>query len=76
MPMVLTEGGYDSFERLAIDIYGPIVRPGQNPNYPKYVLTAICLLTKYSFAIPLTKIDARTIASTLVEKIFCLTGAP
>lgn len=76
MPMVLTEGGTDSFERIAIDIYGPIVRPGQNPTHPKFVMTAICLLTKYSFAIPLTRIDAKTIASTLVEKIFCLVGTP
>ena len=76
MPMVLTDGGNDAFERLAIDIYGPISRPNEKPNSQKYVLTAISMLTKYSFAIPMAKITSEAIAIALVEKIFCQVGCP
>ena len=62
----------EPFEFLAFDIIGPFERSRQ--GY-KYVLTAMCLASKYPEAIPLKDIRAETVAEGMLE-IFSRTGIP
>ena len=60
------------FSRLAFDLVGPLPRSKQGF---KYLLTCICLGSKYPDAIPLKRVDAKTVAEAMVE-IFSRTGIP
>ena len=65
---ILTE----PFEKLATDIVGPFPRSSQ--GY-KYLLTTICLASKYPDVVPLKDMSAVSVAEALVE-IFSRTGLP
>ena len=60
------------FEVLAFDLFGPF--PRSTHGY-KYVLTAMCLASKYPEAIPLKDIRAETVAENMME-IFSRLGMP
>ena len=60
------------FEVLVFYIVGPF--PRLTHSY-KYVLTAMCLASKYPEAIPLKDIRAKTVAENMME-IFCRLGVP
>ena len=62
----------EPFHVLAFDIVGPFERSRQ--GY-KYVLTALCLVSKYPEAIPLKDIRAETVAEGMLE-IFSRTRIP
>lgn len=64
--MVITSTSHQSFERLALDIYGsfPITEEGN-----RFVLTMQDDLTKYSYAIPLPNHEATTVADGLINFI-------
>ena len=65
---VLTE----PFEKLAFDLVGPFPR---SVDGFKYVLTGICLATRYPEAIPLKDIRAETVAEGMVE-VFSRSSIP
>ena len=65
---VLTE----PFEVMAVDLVGPL--PVGKGGY-RYLLTAICMASRWPEAIPLRKMTARAVAAGLVE-IFSRTGIP
>ena len=63
----------DPFQRIAIDIVGPVV-PSSSSGY-KYILTIVDVATRYPEAIPLKKIDTVTVAEALFS-VFCRMGCP
>ena len=65
---ILTE----PFEKMATDIVGPFPRSFRGF---KYVLTTICLASKYPDVIPLRDMSAASVAEGLVE-VFSRTGLP
>ena len=60
------------FSKLAFDLVGPL--PRTKSGY-KYLLTSICLASKYPDAIPLKRVDVESVAEGLCE-IFSRTGIP
>ena len=62
----------EPFEVLAVDIVGPM--PKGRGGY-RYLLTAICMATRWPEAIPLKSITAKAVAVGLFE-IFSRTGIP
>ena len=60
------------YTRMACDIVGPL--PRTQAGF-RYILTAMCLGTRYPFAIPLKRVDAQTVAEALME-VFSNTGIP
>ena len=60
------------FKKLALDIVGPIHRTVR--GY-KYLLTCICLATRYVEAVPLETVDAEAVCEALLE-ILSRTGIP
>ena len=59
-------------EIMAFDLVGPFPR---SKDGFKYVLTGICLHSKFPEGIPLKDVKAETVAEGLVD-IFCRTGVP
>ena len=62
----------EPFEAVAIDLVGPF--PRAKSGY-KYLLTMICLASRYPEALPLKTITAEDVAEGLVE-LFCRHGLP
>lgn len=60
------------FSRLAFDLVGPLPRTKQGH---RYLLTCICLGSKYPDAVPLKRVDAQSVAEGMCE-IFSRTGIP
>ena len=52
------------FERIAVDLVGPIFSPTERGN--KYILTMMDYATRYPEAVPLKDILAETLAEALV----------
>ena len=61
------------FKRVAMDLIGPIVPCSERKH--RYILTVVCLATKYPEAVALKNIDAITVAEALVE-IYSRIGIP
>jgi len=57
-------------EKIAVDLQGPF--PASNGS--KYILTAICLFSKYAVCVPLRNKEATTVAKALVEHLFLKYG--
>lgn len=72
-PMVLTDTPGSAFDKISMDIMGPIPTSREGNSY---ILTVQDLLTKYSVAIPLEKARAIDVANALVDHFICLYGAP
>lgn len=72
-PLVITTTSSKAFERVALDIVGPLTK---SRNDYMYILTLQDDLTKFSAAYPLKTTDAATIAKTFVEKFVCYFGIP
>lgn len=68
MPLIDTP-----FERVAVDIIGPIT-PASAKGH-RYILTLVDFATRYPDAVPLTAIDSATVAEGLVE-MFSRIGFP
>ena len=60
------------YTRMACDMVGPLPR---TQSGFRYILTAMCLGTQYPFAIPLKRVDAKTVAEALID-VFSNTGIP
>lgn len=72
-PMIITDTPTDSFQKISIDIYGPlpITRAGH-----KNILTIQDNLTKYSVSIPLDETTSKDVATALATKYIYIYGAP
>ena len=62
----------EPFEKVAFDLVGPLPRTCSGF---KYILTMMCLFTKYPEAIPLKRVDTETVLDAMVE-IFSRHGLP
>ena len=60
------------YQRLACDLVGPLPR---TKSGFRYLLTVICVGTRYPYAIPLSRVDAVTVAEGLTD-ILSITGLP
>lgn len=74
MPMVITTTSSRPFERVALDIVGPLNPITLNNN--SCILTLQDDLTKYSVAVPLPNQEADTVARAFVNNFICIYGAP
>lgn len=72
-PMSVTTTPNTGFERVSLDIVGPL--DVDNYNY-KYILTLQCHLTKFVEAYPLTNKDSESISRTFVNKFILRYGIP
>jgi hypothetical protein len=72
-PMTLTTTANSSFQRISLDIMGPL--EVDYANY-KYILTLQCDLTKFVEAYPLERKDAESVARTFVENFILRYGVP
>lgn len=73
MPMRITDTPIRTFEKVQIDLVGPLpITESGN----QYMLTWQDNLSKYSGAIPLLKIDSPHIAAALAENLICVFGCP
>ena len=72
-PMVLTDTPGDSFNKVSLDIVGPLplTKDGN-----KYILTMQDLLTKFCVAVPLAEVNSRTIAEAFLVRLVYVFGAP
>lgn len=72
-PMIITTTASRPFERISLDIVGPLpISDKQN----SYILTTQDDLTKFSAAFPLRTHDANSVAKALVEGFICQHGIP
>ena len=62
----------EPFEALAFDIVGPMPK---GKGGCRFLLTAICMASKWPEAIPLRSITAKAVAEGMIE-IFARTGIP
>jgi len=72
-PMVITDTPETAFEKVSMDIMGPLPT---TKNESKYILTIQDLLTKYSLAIPLESATAVHVADAFINEFICTFGAP
>lgn len=72
-PLVLTDTPGRAFDKIALDLMGPLPMTSKQS---RYILTIQDLLTKYSFAIPLTSATAAETADALIFHWICKFGAP
>ena len=72
VPMVERKVYSEPFEVMGVDIVGPF--PVGKGGY-RYLLTAICMATRWPEAIPLKTVTARAVATALLE-VFSRTGIP
>lgn len=72
-PMVITDTPGTAFDKVAMDIVGPLPI---TKNGNQYILTIQDLLTKYSIGIPLKGITSIEIADAFTKRFICTFGAP
>lgn len=73
MPMKITTTSSKPFEKMFLDIVGPLC---SSYNNNKYILTIQDDLTKFSMAIPIPDMEAKTVAENFVTRIICTYGTP
>ena len=71
--MVITDTPGTIFEKVALDIVGPL--PATKSGN-EYILTMQDQLSKFCLAVPLTNALATTIADAFIKKLNCVFGAP
>lgn len=72
-PMVITNTPGSAFDKLSLDIMGPLPITDHNNQY---ILTMQDLLTKYSVAVPLQEATSITIADAFTKEFICIYGTP
>lgn len=72
-PIVISTIPTASFANIAIDHVGRLITSTFGNSY---ILTIMCVLTKYAIAIPVPDLSADTTARNLVEKVFLIYGYP
>ena len=71
-PMVITDTPTTAFEKISMDIVGPLP---ETKSGNLYILTIQDNFTKYSLAIPLPNHQAGTIADAFVKNFICIFGS-
>jgi len=72
-PMVITDTPGMAFDKVSLDIMGPL--PITENNH-QYILTMQDLLTKYSVASPLQEATSLTIADAFTKEFICIVTLP
>ena len=72
VPMVETPIISTPYQRLACDLVGPLTR---TKSGHRYVLTVICVGSRFPYAVPLKRVDAESVAEGLTE-VISHTGIP
>ena len=72
-PMVITDTPGTVFDKLALDVVGPLPK---TKNGHEYILTMQDQLSKYCIAVPLKDTLATTIADSFVKRFICTFGTP
>lgn len=72
-PMLITDTPGTVFEKIAMDIVGPLPK---TVNNKEYILTIQDQLSKFSLAIPLENMRAETVADNFIKRFICTYGAP
>ncbi|XP_043604719.1 uncharacterized protein LOC122577454 [Bombus pyrosoma] len=72
-PMVLTDTPGRAFDKISMDIVGPLPKT-QREN--EYILTIQDLLTKYSLGIPIKGTSSAEIADVFIKQFICRFGSP
>lgn len=72
-PMIITDTSEQSFQKIALDIVGPLTLTEQGN---KYILTIQDNLTKYTQAYPIPNQESQTIAKTFVNEFICKFALP
>ena len=72
-PMVLTDTPGKAFDKISMDIVGPLPKTLKGNEY---ILTIQDLLTKYSIGIPMEGISSAEIADVFVKRFICRFGLP
>ena len=70
-PMKRYNVGYP-LERIALDLMGPL--PSTNHLKHRYILPVCDYFTKWLVAVPLVTIDAKTVASKLIDRFISVLG--
>lgn len=73
-PMEITTIASEPFQKIYIDMVGPINPKGRNGD--SYIMTCNCSLTKFVIAVPIKDITAITTAHNLVHHVFLKYGLP
>lgn len=72
-PMLITDTPFFSFEKISMDIVGPLPETSKGNSY---ILTIQDHLTKFSLAIALKSITSVQVADALLKYFICIFGAP
>lgn len=72
-PMLITDTPYSAFEKVSMDIVGPLPTTSQQNSY---ILIIQDHLTKFSLAIPLKSSTAVSVADAFLDFVICTFGAP
>lgn len=72
-PMTLTDTPGQAFDKVSLDIVGPL---HTTPSGFSYILTMQDLLTKFSIAVPLRTTSAIETADAFIKSLICRFGAP
>ena len=72
-PMVITDTPGTVFDKVALDVVGPLPK---TKNGCEYILTMQDQLSKFCVAVPLKDTLATTIADVFVKRFICVFGAP
>lgn len=72
-PMVLTDTGHSSFDRIYLDLVGPLVKDNDSNAY---ILTLQCDLSKYVEAYPIKNKDTVSVATAFVSNFILRYGIP
>ena len=71
--MVITDTPGPVFEKIALDIVGPLPK---TKNNKEYILTIQDQLSKFSLAIPLRNTLATSIADAFIKRFICIFRTP
>ena len=72
-PMILTDTPGRAFDKIALDIVGPLPTTREGNTY---ILTMQDLLTKYFVGVPLKQSTSIKVADAFIKKFICQFGAP
>jgi transposase InsO family protein len=72
-PMEITTTASGPFQKLFLDLVGPLPKTLQSNNY---ILTLLDDLTKYSIAVSIVDATANTVARAFVQNFVCIYGVP